>query len=160
MKGARLLVLAVVGLWLAGGCQEGLSVRLSLWGASPDFFLIVVCVLGLYCSRPGGAVLGFSAGMLQGAIAGADLSTYVLTRTIAGFACASLKALEFEPSPIVAGVVTLIVTIVAQFGLMFISPPRVILPFVLATIGSAVVNGVLAMPLHLVIRRFSDPYSR
>ena len=145
---------------MAGGCQEGLSERLTLWGASPDFLLIVVAGLGLYCNRKSGSVLGFSAGMLQGAIIGANLSSYVLTRTIAGFACASFKALEFEPSPIVAGAVTAIVTLLAQFGLMFVSPPRVILPFVLATIGSAVVNGVLAMPLHLVIRRFSDPYSR
>jgi cell shape-determining protein MreD len=160
VKGPRLFLVAVVCLWLAGGCQEGLAPRLSLGGASPDFLLIVVAVLGLHCGRRSGAALGFSAGMIEGALAGANLSSYAVTRTIAGFACAYVSSLEFELSVAVAGIVAAMVTILAQISLMFVSPPSAILPFVLATIGSAVVNGVLAMPLHMLIKRLSDPYSR
>ncbi len=160
MKGVRLFSVILIGLWLAGGCQEGLAPRLNLGGASPDFLLIVLSVLGLYCKRRQGAFLGFAAGMIEGSLAGANLSAYVLTRTIAGFACASISHFEFEPNPFVAGAVTAVVTVLANLGVMFVSPPGAIFPFVLATIGSAVVNGVLAMPLHLLIRRLSDPYVR
>jgi cell shape-determining protein MreD len=151
---------SAVFLWIAGGLQEGLAPRISFGPASPDFLLIVVAVIGLMCNRRSGAMLGFAAGMIAGALAGANLSSYVLTRTIAGFACASISHFEFEPNPIVAGAVTIMVTLVAQFGLMFVSPPGAIIPFVLATIGTALVNGVLAMPLHLLIRRLSNPYTR
>ena len=63
MKGLRLFAVAFVGLWLAGGCQEGLAPRLSVGGASPDFLLILVAVLGLHCNRRSGLPpSGFTAG--------------------------------------------------------------------------------------------------
>jgi hypothetical protein len=48
-------------------------------------------------------------------------------------------------------------TIVAQLILMFFAPPPGIASFLGATIGSAMVNGVLAVPVHALLRRILGP---
>ena len=160
MKGWRLGITCAIALWVAGGFQEALAPRLSVAGATPDFFLVVIGVLGILCSRRGGAYLGFAAGLLEGALAGANLGPYVISRTVVAFACASIAGLEFESNKLVAASVTAISTIAAQVILMFLSPPGGIVHFLFATIGAAVANAVLAIPLHTLVKRLSDPYTR
>jgi rod shape-determining protein MreD len=160
VKGWRLILACVVCVYLAGGCQEALAPKVSAGGVGPEFFLIVLAGLGVYCNKRGGAYLGFVAGLLQGALAGADLASFVVTRTLAGFLCAWVAGLEFEATPLLAAAVTALTTIFAQVAFMFISPPGAIVRFLFATIGCAVVNGVLAVPFHFLVKRLSDPYNR
>jgi rod shape-determining protein MreD len=160
MKGWKIALAAAISLWVAGGLQESVAPRLQLAGASFDFIIIVISVLGLAGDRRSASLVGFFGGVVQGGLTGANLGSYVISRTLTGFVCGSIASLEFERNPVVAGLMCAGMTLVAQVSLMFIAPPAAITPFLLATIGSALVNGVLAMPCHAVLRKFYEPSFR
>ena len=160
MRGPTLVLVAGICLWAAGGCQRSAAPYLAIGGVSPDFLLIVVGCVSLFGSRRSGTFIGFVAGVLQGALAGANLAAYAVSRTVAGFVAGWFTSLEFEAGAIVASFVVVATTLLAQLLLMFIAPPGQLAPFLLATIGSAVYNGVLAMPLYALLRRVFDPPAR
>lgn len=160
MRGPAYAFIALLCLWVGGGCQRAVSPYISIGGVAPDFLLIVVGCLSLFGTRRSGSIIGFFAGVLQGALAGANLAAYAISRTIAGFVAGWFSALEFEAGAVVASTVVFAVTLIAQFLLMFVAPPGQIGGFLLATIGSAVYNGVLAMPLYALLRRVLDPPAR
>jgi len=143
-------------LWIAGGFQLSLSYPMSIWGASPDFLLVVVVVWSLFAERRNGAAMGFFAGTIQGAVAGGHLATYSVIRTVIGFVVGWLTGLEFEGNIAVAFIVTASATTVAQIAYLLLSPKGAILPFLLATIVSAMYNGVLAMPLYALLKKVAD----
>lgn len=153
MKTTRGVFLAGICLWFAGGCQGALAPRMSLGGAMPDFLLVTIAVFGLFCNRRGGLLLGFWAGLIHGAMAGANLGAYVVTRSVAGMLVGSLKGFEFEPNSVVAGIQGAVLTVVAQVFLMLISPSGSIPRFLLVTIESAMINGVLAAVLFFLMGR-------
>jgi len=156
----RFFFVTLVCLWVAGGCQLTVGPRIAIVGAVPDFLMISAACLGLFATPRGGALAGFLAGVLHGALAGANLGSYAVSRAVAGFLAGTMNTFEFESSPVVAFFVTGVTTIVAQLLLMFVAPPPSLISFLLATIGSAVYNGVLAMPLYALLRRILDPLPR
>ena len=156
MRGPKGWMIAAVLLWLAGGFQLSLSYPMSIWGASPDFLLVVVVVWSLFAERRNGAGIGFLAGTIQGAVAGGHLATYSVIRAIVGFLVGWLTGLEFEGNVVVAFIVTASATTVAQIAYLLLSPKGAILPFLLATIVSALYNGVLAMPLYALLKKVAD----
>ncbi len=160
MKGAKGAFVAIVCLWVAAGCQQGLAQPLSIFGATPDFLLIAMATMGLFCSRQTSTVIGFFAGLLQGAIAGASLGSYVVTRTVSGFLVGWFNAMEMDANIVLAFIVVATTTLVAQFMLLFLTAPPGIGRFVLATIESAVYNGVLAMPFYALLQKILDPPRR
>lgn len=157
MKGFRGFLIASISIWIAAVLQQGLAHRWAIWGAAPDFLLIVVSCLCLYASRAGGAVIGFFAGFAAGAIAGANLSQYIFSRTIAGFCDAWSRNLGLDANAVAAAINGFAVTVFAQLILMFFAPPAGIAAFLGATIASATVNGVLAVPVHALLRRIIGP---
>lgn len=157
MKG--ILVGALV-LWLAAGAQESVSAHLSIGSVMPDFLLVGLGCVALFGSRRAGAFAGFFAGLFHGAIAGANLGAYAASRTITGFLVGSFTVLEFEANAGVAFVSVAVSTLIGQILFMFAAPPPQIIPFLLATIGAAMYNGVLAIPLFALLKRVLDPPSR
>jgi rod shape-determining protein MreD len=153
VKGSKLIAATFVCLWLAGGFQTAIAPRLAIGTVMPDFLLVALGSLALLGTRRSGAVTGFAAGVLQGAIAGANMAQYVLSRTIAGFFTGWLTAWEFEATIVVAFFSVAFATLTSQLLLLFMAPPPRILGFLLATIGSAIYNGVLAMPLFALLKR-------
>ena len=160
MKGTKGWIVAVFLIWFAGGCQQSVSYQVSLAGASPDFPLIVIATLALFGDKRSGALVGFLGGVIHGAIAGAHLATYAVTRTLLGFAVGWFSSLEFEGNPVVAFIVVAAATLVTQIAFMLVTPGGAILPFLLATIGSAMYNGVLAVPLYALLNKVLDSPSR
>ena len=156
MKGPKLWFFAFILLWLAGGCQQSVANQFAIAGAAPDYLLVVIVTLSLVVNRRAGGVIGFLGGVIQGAIAGGHMATYAITRTILGFLIGWLTGLEFEGNIAVAFVVTAGATCIAQVSFLLMSPRGAILPFLLATIGSAMYNGVLAMPLYALLKKVSD----
>lgn len=162
MKGAKGVLVTVLCLWLAGGCQQVVAPRLAVAGTPPDFLLVVLGCLSICGTRVSGAATGFAAGVIQGAISGAHMGQYGVSRTIAGFLTGWLNALELEANATVAFFAVLLTTLVSQLLLMFMAPPSAsrIFGFLLATMGSAVYNGVLAIPLFVLLKRILDPPTR
>ena len=146
------LVLALL-FWLAAGIQHGAATKLAIFGATPDFLLVVA-----FCSsilmRPGAAAgLGFLAGLLQGAMAGANLAQYVVSRVLTCFFIGYESRLEFGVKVEFAALTVAIGTIVSGVLLTILAPPPEIWSSMRATIGTAIYNGVLAVPTYLLVRR-------
>lgn len=160
MKGGKGIVVAVFCLWMAGGCQQSVAPHIRILGASPDFLLISLSCLCLMGNRKAGVTLGFAAGLLQGALAGANLTAYVITRTLSGFLIGWFNDLEMEANPVLAFFVTSAVTVFAQLLLLFGAPRGSVFGFLGGTLIGAVTNGVLAIPVYVVLKRILDPPSR
>ena len=146
------LALALL-FWLAAGVQHGAATKLAVFGATPDF-LLVVALTSSILMRPGtSAGLGFLAGLLQGAMAGANLAQHVISRVLTCFFIGYESRLEVGVRVEDAALTVAIGTIVSGVLLTILAPPPEIWPFLRATIGTAIYNGVLAVPTYLLVRR-------
>lgn len=157
MKGIRGVLVSGLAIWLSAVLQQSIAHRIDLLTATPDFLLITLSCLCMYSSRAGGALIGFLVGLAAGAITGANLSQFIFSRTITGFLDSWSRSFGLDPNFIAAAVNAFVVTIVAQLILMFFAPPSGIVAFLGATILSAMVNGVLAVPVHALLRRILGP---
>jgi len=160
MTWPRAFLVCVILLWVAGGCQQSVASSFAIGGAVPDFLFVALSVLALQTSRKAGTVAGFAAGAIHGGIAGANFAAYALTRTIAGFFLGWLSSSDIDVNFVAAGLITFIATLVTQFVFMLIAPPPAIWSFLLATIGVAIYNGVLAMPVQFLVAKAMPPKER
>lgn len=160
MNPRRYVPLCIILFWLGGALQQSVAPRLSLLGARPDFLLIALSVLSLFGPRATGAWLGFGAGLVHGALSMANMAQYVISRTVSGFFVGWSNDLHLRSGPQLAGLTTAAATLVAQLILLFLAPTTHIAGYLGATIKSAVYNGVLAVPLYLLVRGFSGPQNR
>ncbi|CAN5517390.1 hypothetical protein BH11ARM1_BH11ARM1_09470 [soil metagenome] len=160
MRSLKLVFTAIVVIWISGALQQTLAPRIAIFGAMPDFLLIAVTCLGLFMTRWGGALNGFACGIVQGALAGANLASYAISRTLAGFVVGWLGVIELDRSYLLAVTVTVVSTICARLVFMFGAPPPAIIPFLIATISMSVYNGLLAFPVYGLIKRILDPPAR
>ncbi len=147
----KVAVMALL-LYLALGIQAALSLPF-------DLPLVLVSLASLSFPRVGASGYGFAAGALQGALAGANLTGYAISRTLAGFLQSTVAGLGFQPSYVVAGVAAAATTLFSQIVLMFVSPPTSIPRFLGDTIAMAVYNGVIAIPLYGLLRKLLSPPS-
>lgn len=152
MNGWRLFVTAMM-LWLCTALQIGLSPHWVVFGCQPDFLLVALACLCFYTARAGGATLGFVSGFLYGAMVTTNMAGYVISRTLAGFMTGWFNALEMKPNAVVASVTAIAVTLLARLTLVLLTPPPSLWPFLKATIGSSIYNGILAIPMYLLVYR-------
>lgn len=153
MTGAVGSLTSIAMMWIATVLQTSLADKAAVWGARPDFVLAFLAPMALLSRPSGGAVLGGLGGLAQGAMAGANVTHYVLSGAATGFGCAAFRLVGLEMGVILGGVVAAIATIVGQLLLMLLAPPPSIPTFLGATIGMAMYNGVLAMPLYALLKR-------
>ncbi|MCH7904154.1 MAG: rod shape-determining protein MreD [Armatimonadetes bacterium] len=146
------LALALL-FWLAAGVQHGAATRLAVFGANPDFLLVVAFCSSILTRPAASAGLGFLAGVLQGAMAGAHLAHHVISRALTCFFIGYESRLEFGVKVEFAALTVAIGTVVSRVLLAILAPPPEIWPFLRATIGTAIYNGVLAVPTYLLVRR-------
>ena len=97
----RRYILPIVLLFLAGALQGNLPSWLVIKGARPDFLLVVLIAFSLTQDPLTGAVLGFFAGLIHGSIVGNSLGSFIVSRTIIGFAAGSVTIRLFSENPVV-----------------------------------------------------------
>lgn len=153
--GAILAVAAA--LWFAGGLQQVVAPRISLFGASPDFLLIALAAGSLFLNRSQGSWLGFACGLIHGALAGANVTHYVISRTTGGFFAGWSRTTTLEPNVALAFGTAFFLTLFSQVLFMFLAPPKELGPYLGATIIAAVYNGVLVLPVYLLLKRTLRP---
>lgn len=156
MKGGRAVAVMVVVLWIAA-CLQAVAPKLSVFDARPDFLLVATAVLSLHARRTGGAVLGFCAGFVGGALASSAMGYYVVSRTVTGFFASWSREIRFEQAPWLVFLTTFFATALATAIRLFLPPARSISPFLEATLLTATYNGVLAMPLYALLNRLLAP---
>lgn len=159
MKGFKGVFVCAVMLWLGAALQQTISPRIDILGARPDFLLTFMSVACLYASRVGGALIGFFTGLAAGANFGANMTQFIFSRTVTGFLDAWFRLFGVDANLFVASINAIFVTVVAQLLQMFFAPPQGIVAFLGATIGSAMYNGVLAVPVYALLRKILGPQS-
>lgn len=158
--GYGLIGTSLLLLWVAGGLQMGLAPWMSLWGVGPDFLVIALAALATVSSRGQAATFGFFAGLFQGAAAGANLAHYVVSRVLTGFLTAWANELRLQPSALVGFSTVALATVFARLVLLFLAPTPALTQYLGATMGSAMYNGVLAIPVYALLNKGFDSARR
>lgn len=157
---ARAIPLAVALLWIGAAANLGLSERLSVFGAHPDFLLCTLGVMALYLSQRGAMILGFFTGATFGALAGSGLSAFIASRMVASLVPGIATAVDLERNALTAAISAFLVTLIARLVLLFLLPPPSILSFLGATIRTSVFDAVLALPMWLLIHPLLEPAAK
>jgi rod shape-determining protein MreD len=145
-------------LYAAAAFQQALGSE-KLFEAGPDYLLLALSGLCLFARPNAGAVIGFLDGWLHGALSGVHLWQHVLVRTLAGYALARIVEFGVERSWLSAALAGIAVVLSTRLAFMFLAPPSQIGPFLGDTLGTAVYNGVIAIPLYAVLNRIVGPRS-
>lgn len=153
-------VLAAFAFLAAAILQQAVAFRWAVLGAHPDFLLVALTLFASRSSRSSGMVLGFSDGVVMGALAGANMQHYVFSRTIVGLLLSWIGSIQQLQTPVVIGVFAAASTIVAQVILMFSAAPHGIGGFLADTLRTAVYNGVLAISVFALLKRVMTPVAR
>jgi rod shape-determining protein MreD len=149
----RSALIFVVLTWLLGVLDFGLAPHMALFGIRPDFLLLGTIIFSQLLSRPASAGVGFFAGLINGAI-GANLTHYVLSRTVTAFAGSWFRASQRGQSTVQIMVTVFIGTIFCNFIFLFTAAPHNVGRFLADTIIAAIYNGVLAAPLYALLSRY------
>jgi rod shape-determining protein MreD len=157
MNSRGAVIAAALALWCSAACQQALATRLSIWGFRPDFLLLATSLFCFFVPRRSAIYVGFFAGLVHGALTGIHMAAYVISRSLVGFFGSVSRHLGVEPTLLVVGITTLILTLLAQTVWMFLAGPKGVASFLGDTIRSAVYNGLLSMPLYALLRRFLKP---
>jgi rod shape-determining protein MreD len=160
VKLTRFPIVALICLWLSAALQETIAPKLAILDAAPDFLLVSVSCLGLLTARYGATLVGFLAGLLNGALAGANLASYAISRTFSGFLVGWFNSFELESNIMVAFATTFVATLAANLVFMFITGPSGLVAYLLGTVGTALYNGLIAVPIYLLLRWAVGPESK
>jgi cell shape-determining protein MreD len=151
--GWAIVLVAFVLSAMAKPLGEG---HMAVFGARPDLLAVVVYVAALRLRPRGGVALGFLAGAVSGALAGANMAHWIVSRVLAGFVLGWVGRSRVALSPPVVGAATAAATLGSQLAFMLLAAPPDIGGFLKATIGAAIYNGVLAVVFDMLLGRVSD----
>lgn len=160
MNRAKTWIACILLLWASGVLQHSVAPNVGVMGAHPNFLLATIGAMACFVTRAGGLWLGFGAGLIEGCVVGANLSHYIVSRTLCGFVSGWSNDLKFAPGIVTAFASAFLGTLFGQTILMFLTAPKDIAGFLTATIVTAVYNGVLAMPLNAILGRILDSVVR
>lgn len=160
MKNPRLIWVAILVFWICGGLNEGLSKEIAIFGSQPDFLLVATVVIGMLSDMRGAAIAGFTGGFFQGAITGANMWQYVVTRLIVGWIGGSLIEMRFQRNFLIAALACFVATIIAGLVFLFLTSQPNILGSLKDTIISAMYNAVLAALVYAPVEKLSGVKTR
>lgn len=147
-------VLPVISLIIAAGLQGNWPRCATLFGATPDFVLVLLVAYALAADPSFGATLGFIAGLISGGAVGKGLGSFIVTRTIVGFLAGFVTTRLFSQNPIVPVLSAAWLTLVGD-GLFLLANPRPNLTHALRTAaGECILNAGLTLILYWVLRYF------
>ncbi len=153
--GLRIAALALVTVFV----QIAALSQLSLFGATPDVVPLVVASAGLLAGPIPGALAGFGAGLLVDVALIQTLGVSSLVYVIVGHFAGRLRETVRDPQafllPLAAGGVgtlaALVVFSVIQFLLGIEAP--VSFELLVQIISTVLINTLLALPIHALVRR-------
>ena len=150
MNVMRLFV--AVALTLAG--QLVLAPKMAIAGVRPDFLVLLLVILALRTGPAGGALLGFTIGILQGLIVPETLGMDALAKAVVGWAVGKIApTLAMEGPPLYFGLpaVSLLAhDVVFLVCLTRLDVLRIAEVFVLQSVPIAVYTGVLSVVVGLL----------
>ena len=160
MKNGALVWVSILTFWICGGLNEGLAKEIALFGAQPDFLIVATVIISMLSDMKGAAIAGFTGGFFQGAITGANMWQYVVTRLIVGWIGGSLIELKFQRNFVIAAVACFVATIIAGLVFLFLTSQPNILGSLRDTLISAMYNAVLAALVYIPVEKMSGVKTR
>jgi rod shape-determining protein MreD len=154
----------LVAIALVGGLLQLTTVsQLAFFGVPADLSPLLVASIGLLCGSIAGASFGFGLGLFMDTVLAQTLGLTSLVLLIAGYGAGRLRELR-DPAhglvPVAVGAAATLVTVVGlalmQFLLGFEAP--VSLQFVRQVLLVVVLNSLLALPVHALVRRVLLPF--
>lgn len=149
---------AFVTVFVAALLQVVIVSSLVVAGGAPDLLLVVVVALGLLRGAVPGAVLGFVGGVVVDLVTLGTLGVSSLVLTLAGFWAGrygETTGRDRRYAPVIA--VGTITVLAAAFGyvLYYLLDEEVVAGHALVTAlaPAFVMNVVLALPIHTLLRR-------
>jgi cell shape-determining protein MreD len=140
-------------LWIVGAFQQTLAPKFALGEYQPDFILAFIAPSCLLLSPVAATLLGFFAGMLHGALAGANIAHYVISRTLVCFFLPFAQKLEIEMPPTLAGLLCACAVLTAKLLMIFLAPPTGIMPHLVHAVGDSLYTGVLSAFVYLFMQK-------
>ena len=155
----RLALLAIVAVLV----QIAAVAQLTLFGATPDLAPLIVVSAGLLAGPIAGAVMGFSMGLFVDFALLQTLGVSSLVLVIVGHFAGRLRETVRDPEaallPLAAGAagtaVALVVFSIMQFLLGVEAP--VSLELFRQILSTVLINTLLALPVHALVRRVLGP---
>jgi rod shape-determining protein MreD len=145
----------VLLFWIAGGCNQGVSNNVAVFGVPPDFLLVALVTVGFLTSMRGAIISGFFGGLMQGALVGANMWQFILTRMLAGWISGFAIDSRLQRNAAVNGLLCAITTVISSIVYMLFTGQADIVGFLKATIISAMYNGVLALVIYTPVERLA-----
>jgi len=155
------LRLGLLGL-VAGLLQLVLLSRIAILGMQIDAAVLSLLMVGLLCGPVWGASYGFGVGLLLDLVAGQPLGLTALAYVLSGYGAGRLGEVrdpESRAVPIVVGLFGTLAVLVVQglLELMIAQGARVSAGLIWWTLGTVLINALLALPVHNRIRRWLLP---
>lgn len=136
-------VLIVLAAALQGNLPEWIAFR----GAKPDLILVALIATALTLEPVAGGVLGFFAGMIRGTIAGYSLGSFIVSRTIIGFAAGSVTVRLFSDNPLVPVLAAGGLTFIGEILFLLANP----MPDLLASLNSVLAKSLYNSMLTIIV---------
>lgn len=150
----RRLVLPIIVLFAAAGVQGNIPSWLTINGAKPDFILIALIASALMLDPPYGAVLGFAAGLIHGAVVGESLGSFIASRTIIGFLAGMTTVRLFSENPLVPVLAAGGLTFIGEGMFMLANPRGDLADSIIKILITSLFNAVLTLAAFWLVRGF------
>ena len=154
--------LALLGL--LGGIIELTTVsQVSVFGVPADLSPLLVASIGLLCGSIAGASFGFGLGLFMDTLLAQTLGLSSLVLLTAGYLAGRLRELR-DPAhalvPVAVGAAGTAIAVVGFTVLQFLLGVDAPVSFLLVRqiLLVIVLNTLLALPVHLIIRRWLSPF--
>ena len=152
--------LLLLVLFVAGVAQTTLAPHLFFFGGQPDFVFAVVIAAALLAEAGPGALLGLGGGLITAALVEETVGTFLVSRTLAGFAAGALGGRLFRSNAGVVFLGALLASVVAEAVYVLAAPGVASGAGLRAVLVGTVWNAVLAVPASALLRRLGwEPHT-
>lgn len=155
MKERRFWLAAALTFWVAGGLQQGLAFRASIFGVEPDYLLVAAALVGFMGGFNAAIIGGFAAGLIHAALTGTDTWQFVGSKMLACLFCAFVIESRFQRNIGVGAATVAVATVIASLILMIVAPSHLMGSPIKATIIGAIYNGVIALAVYIPLERLT-----
>ncbi len=136
--------------------------RLSVYGAKPDFVLIIVVLIAVKKGSMAGQLYGFIGGLMQDCLSYGVLGVQAMVKAITGFGSGFLKNKLEENSSLLIMILVFLVTIASGFlgalARAFFTPYTFLAQEALRIVVSAGYNALFAPFVAMVVKKiYSGP---
>lgn len=153
VHGIFLFLFAVIqSTWISG---------IELFNVIPNLFVVYVIVVGCFCSRVEGAVVGFSFGMMLDMLSGGIWGLFSLLYMVLGFSTAHFCDRVFGQKNIVLALILVLICSWASefiyYIISFLSVENMSLKYAIINVifPEGIYNVIITLPVYFIFRKIA-----